>query len=451
MESDVFAPLEDAGVGRDDLYLAWDFTVASERNLSERMLSIRDRALDEIGEGASPPFEVQVVEENPDETIGRRITGTFTVPLFLTGTGEPGSRFELDEQGLPVRAETDFTASFVCNIGRSAFTADGSARPARPVVYGHGLLGAATQVNEAGQRNLADEHTMVLCGTNWIGMSADDVGNAISILQDVGRFPTLADRSQQGMLNMILLGRLMHAEDGFVSDPAFQVDGRPLIDTEEVYFYGNSQGAIMGGAVTAVSTEWTRAVLGVGAGNYSVLLQRSVDFDLYAEILAPAYPDPLDRTINIALIQMLWDRAETNGYVAHLTDDPYEGTPEHRVLWHIAFGDHQVANVASDTMARSAPGVLVHRPALRSGRSPDVDQIWGLDALPDGFEGSGLVYWDSGSPAPPVTNTPPRDGEDPHSDPRNSPVARRQISAFLAPDGRIVDVCDGAPCTATPG
>ena len=27
-----------------ELYLAWDFTVASERNLSERMLSIRDDA-----------------------------------------------------------------------------------------------------------------------------------------------------------------------------------------------------------------------------------------------------------------------------------------------------------------------------------------------------------------------------------------------------------------------
>ena len=35
-----------------DLFLAWDFTVASERNLSERMLSIRDQSLAALGDGA---------------------------------------------------------------------------------------------------------------------------------------------------------------------------------------------------------------------------------------------------------------------------------------------------------------------------------------------------------------------------------------------------------------
>lgn len=443
METNVFKPLEDAGADRGELYLAWDFTVASERNLSERMLSIRDRALEEIGDG-SPPFKVEAVVENPDPGLARRVIGTFTVPLFLTGAGEPGSRFELDEAGLPVRNENDFTASFMCNIPSSAAT-----EPARPVVYGHGLLGAGSQINEDGQLALATEHNMALCATNWIGMSADDVGNAVKTLGDLGNFPTMADRLQQGMLNTILLGRLMHADNGFTSDAAFQRDAQPLLDTDEVYFYGNSQGGIMGAATTAVSTEWTRAVLGVGAGNYSVLLQRSVDFDVYAAILKPAYPDPYDRTLGLALIQMLWDRGEANGYVQHLAGDPYEATPDHDVLWHIAFGDHQVANVGSDTMARTA-GVGVHRPALAGGRSPDVDPVWGTDDLADDFDGSGLVYWDSRAPAPPTTNTPPHEGEDPHSDPRNSEVARRQIDAFLRPDGRIIDVCDGAPCTAPP-
>ena len=32
----MFATLGDAGIARKDLYLAWDFTVASERGLSER-------------------------------------------------------------------------------------------------------------------------------------------------------------------------------------------------------------------------------------------------------------------------------------------------------------------------------------------------------------------------------------------------------------------------------
>src|SRR3546814_15364649 len=38
----LFAKLGKAGIARDSLYLAWDFTVASERNISERALHIRD-------------------------------------------------------------------------------------------------------------------------------------------------------------------------------------------------------------------------------------------------------------------------------------------------------------------------------------------------------------------------------------------------------------------------
>ena len=48
------------------------------------------------------------------------------------------------------------------------------------------------------------------------------------------------------------------------------------------------------------------------------------------------------------MIQMLWDRGEANGYAWHMTSDPYANTPLHTVLLHEAFGDHQVANVATE-------------------------------------------------------------------------------------------------------
>jgi hypothetical protein len=47
---DIFRRLKGAGIKRKSLYLAWDFTVASERSLSRRMLSIRDRAFAELGD-----------------------------------------------------------------------------------------------------------------------------------------------------------------------------------------------------------------------------------------------------------------------------------------------------------------------------------------------------------------------------------------------------------------
>ena len=57
-----------------------------------------------------------------------------------------------------------------------------------------------------------------------------------------------------------------------------------------------------------------------------------------------------------------------------------------------------------------------------------------------------LVYWDSGTPAPPTVNLPPTDGSDPHGKPRSQVIARDQKSAFF--DGTFVDTCGDDPCLA---
>ena len=75
-------------------------------------------------------------------------------------------------------------------------------------------------------------------------------------------------------------------------------------------------------------------------------------------------------------MQMLWDRGESNGYAAHIADHPLPGTPKHKVLIFEAFGDHQVANVATEVMARTV-GVKLRTPALAPGRSADREPFWG--------------------------------------------------------------------------
>ena len=120
--------------------------------------------------------------------------------------------------------------------------------------------------------------------------------------------------------------------DGAVANEAFQIDGKPAIDNERLFYYGGSQGGIMGGSLTAVSPDFDRGVLGVPGMNYSTLLQRSIDFDTYSVVMYAAYPDELERQLVLSMIQMLWDRAESNGYAHHMTDDPYPNTPPHEVL-----------------------------------------------------------------------------------------------------------------------
>jgi hypothetical protein len=444
-----FAALAAAGMDRSDLQLAWDFTVASTRSLSERMLSIRDTALAELAD-AAPEFTVTSSAPGTDDSnTALQIIGTYTVPNFLTNDGSPGNRFNYvdatDPDALPAQNGT-LQADFVCNV--SAATMNGT-EPAHLVEYGHGLLGDAGEIDAGNVRDFANEHNIVFCATYWAGLSSPDIGNAAATLAQIGNFPTVADRLQQGVLNQIFLGRLMTRHGGLSSLPELQrADGSLLIDTAHLDYDGNSQGGIMGIMLAAVSPDIERAVFGVPGINYSLLLPRSVDFTEYEAVFKPAYPNDLDRMIDINLLQMLWDRGEGAGYVQHVTADPYPGTPVKTVLLDVAFGDWQVSELAAMVAAR-AMTVTIHRPVAAEGRWQGVTAGWGLQTTTYPSSGSGIIVWDSGADPIPVEGVAPSTGRDPHGDPRSDADVRTQKAAFLF-DDTLIDVCNGAPCTADP-
>jgi hypothetical protein len=476
----LFRDLRRAKIKRKNLYLAWDFTVSTDENIAGRLLQIRDDAFAQLGDndlsdqqvaGAAPQFQLNSVQNftpAQDPEMARRIQGTFEVPCYLSPNCDPGGTFDLGADGLPGRNGT-YAADFNCGVPRTAIDAPG-ATPGRPQVYGHGLLGTSSQATSGDQQTLGQAHNFVICGTTTIGFSEGDVGNiATNVLTDLGNFPQVADRVQQGLLNTLFLGRLMITEDGFVSDDAFHVDDTdgstpPVIETSRLYYNGNSQGGIYGGAATAVAPDWTRASLGVPAMNYSVLLNRSVDFDVYKLFLDPTYPDPVTQQVALSMIQMLWDRGEPNGYAHRMTDEPLPHTPPHEVLLNVAFGDHQVTSWQADVEARTI-GARIHEPVVYNGRWPGVDVAWGIDPIESyPHTGSAIVYWDSGpirdnplpppdllgTDPPPIINIPNRSGEDPHSDPRVEPEEMQMVSDFLRPDAQsqITDTCGGEPCYA---
>jgi hypothetical protein len=441
------------------VYRRWSFTVASEQSLAGRMLHIRDDAFRALGDrnlrnlkvaGKAPAFTIDsVVDLTPaqDDRIARQVNGTMTVPCYLTNACAPGGEFTFSKQGAPEYHGTT-TAKFTCRIPRSAL--DPADPPqARPSLYGHGLLGSADEVNAGNVRSMANEHNFVFCATNWAGFSEDDLGNVVAAINDFSNFNTVADRMQQGFLNQLLLGRLMIHPQGLSANAAFQKNGRSVIDTRRLFYDGNSQGGIMGGGLTAVAPDYNRAVLGVPGMNYSTLLQRSVDFDVYSTLIYPAYPDESTRQLMFAVLQLLWDRGEANGYAQHITGDALPNTPAHTVLMHVAFGDHQVSDTTAEVEARTI-GAYGYRPVLDAGRSPwrRFQLIPSIGRFP--FKGSAIVMWDAGTPAPPITNTPNRGGDDPHSRPRSTVAARVQKSEFLKINGRVVDVCGGKACHTDP-
>ncbi len=472
----IFKSLRKAGIKRSDLYLAWDFTVASDENNYRRVLSMRDRAFAELGDdnladnviepgSAAPAFKVDSVETHSNPRIARYIKGSFTVPCFLKTTNTepdcgPGSIMDLDENGLPKRHGT-WEANMECIVPQVAVDTGGKMRP---MVFGHGLFGKADGVTGSVNPILAQDHEMLLCATDEIGMSGHDPVEVMKALFDLSKFKVLPDRLAQAIVNELYLARLMYHPQGLGTDPAFQKDSQSLINTEGVYYMGASQGGILGGALTAVSPDFIQASLLVGAMNYSNLLPRSVDFDLYAQFLYPSYPDHMSRPLLFGLMQMLWDRSEPNGYAHRMTDNPPPNTPKHNVTLQIALGDHEVTNFAAEVQARTV-GMATIDPAIDATRWPDYDALWDVPRIKPSeypYRGSNIVYFDGGpmrnsnpadpnssiigTPPPPFENIPNRLGQNPHGAPGGASMAVQMTSDFLQPNGYIDDVCAPKSC-----
>jgi hypothetical protein len=491
---DLFTTLAHAGIERKSLYLAWDFTVASEQSLAGRMLAIRDDAFHQLGDdnlkdmkvaGSAPQFTIgqvtdtlcengvpadQVTQglvggdcpDTPNDKIVRDVKGTMTVPCYLStpGCAPAHSNFVLGLDGRPTQIPGNvMKVDFECRIPKSAI--EQGAGKSRPSLYGHGLFGGYGEVRQGQLQDFGLEHNFTFCATDWAGMATADVPNVATILTDLSHFNTLADRVQQGMLNFLYLGRLMIHPDGLSTVAAFQDGkGKSLLDTRRLFYDGNSQGGIIGGALAAVAPDYNRATLGVPGMNYSTLLTRSTDFGQgnpptngeleYAWPLYTAYPNADERQLIFSLMQILWDRAEPDGYAQHMTGDPYPNTPAHEVMLMNALGDHQVAPVTTDVEARTIGAKLLKRPAEDPGRNADVTPHYGIPAwskLP-AKGASTLVIWDSGADVPPTTNTSPQTGADPHEHPRRTKENRAMKSAFLSIDSKVVDTCGPHPCYA---
>lgn len=459
----IFTALAHAGIARANLYEAWDFTVGSEKSLTSRLLAIRNHAFAQLGDtnladgvvqGHAPAFTVTSSSELSPQV--RDVQGTFVVPCYLitcgpsAGTGFHYSSHALD--ALPTQIPGNVaTAQFDCIVPSSA----GNPTPARISLYGHGLLGSRTEVETSYLQTVASTYNIVFCATDWWGLAQGDVSNDISALKNLNGFPGVVDRLQQGVLNFLYLGRLMDNPAGLASDMHFQVAGHSALDTSHLYYDGNSQGGIEGGLTTAVSPDVRRAVLGVTGLDYGgLLLQRSTDFADYKPFLYGSYPDLSLHPLILDLMQQLWDRGDPDGYAQFMTSDPLPDTPSHVVLMQTAYGDHQVSMYAAAVEARTI-GAAVEQPALdlNTNRVRDKNLFYGLPAIRSyPFSGSAWVIWDSGPgrvQPPPVTNTPPVDSStniDPHEDVRRTPAAQAQLSAFLEPNGAVVQECSGRPC-----
>ncbi len=431
--ADVLDAIDAAGISADDVIVAWDFTVASDANVHRDMIAARDRAVAAL---ATHPQKVTIVTDATADGF-RRITGTLDAPLFLTQDGKitPGTKIARDADGLPA-LQGFYQIPFSAIIPACASTA---LAPVGMVIYGHGLLGDSTEATGGVQRATANELCMAFVGTDMRGMSEQDLPAVARALNEVSKADEVMEVIEQGLVNHIALVRAMRTT--FATD-IFVEGQKSLVDPAKVFYYGLSQGAIMGTGVMAWEPTVIKGVLGVGAANYSMLLDRSADWPTYRAILSGAYPDALDITLAVSLFQMRWDKTEGSGVTQSVLLGN-EGNPPKQLLLQIALSDEQVPNVGSYWWARTMKVPVV---------GPSPTQPWGLvvQQSPIVQGASALVIMDGGAAAPPTTNLPaPAVEPSMHDLTRTQAATRRQIKDFFG-TGTIVNECAGA-CTCQSG
>ncbi len=465
------------GVNRSELQLAFDFHVQSESQQTRQIIAMRDQAYAWIAAQLALPgtqlFTVSSTQTNdcanPTVHIWRRIAGTFQSPLFLTAV--PGSsgapQHSVDANDIPVQNGTmnaAFTISVPCSV-----LEPGGGPPLHPLVLGHGLFGRGTdmidgvpiQVTNA----LADPTSGVtgtwryIAGaTDWRGLSNQDlvwVANSIIGLGVAGsqlnNYPAFPDRLRQGMLNTLVLTRLMKLGH-FNVHPSFQTPSAVGVfpgPSAEVYYYGISLGGIMGTYLAGLTPDVEKFHVDVPAIDFNLLLQRSTQFSTFELIIQGiGIVDPMQTLMGLALQHELWVSAEPASVVTHVTglvDPPLAGVGAKQMMMSVAWLDKQVSNQAAEMMARSL-GIGNLEGSL----------VTGFQGIPEvtGPQTSAMTIWSTGSfdlwnPAhqqyiPALANLIPSNVCDPHGGRPQIRAGVQQMLDFLQPGGVIHTTCTGA-------
>jgi len=418
----IFATLAQQGIARDSVSLAWDVTTASDADATGHLMAMRDQALAMVDQLSWTI--TQRTDTGSDAQRVRELVGTFQVPSYLTDDSLTGTLLT-DASGAPMLRDGLGSANFVIEIPACAAAATA---PLPVLIYGHGLFGDAQSELDTGyQRQLGQDLCMVQVATDWIGLSMADLGTvAGTVFPDFNQLHILTDRLQQAHVNAQVLTRLVLTR--MKDDPALALNGTPVTDGTAAYYFGISDGGIQGGTYMALSQDVTRGALNVPGAEWSLLLFRSFDFAQLVALLNVNLPDPLDQQLLVSLFQPEFDFTDPAGFVPHIA------APK-QILVQEGIGDAQVTNLSTRVLARelALPGLDLEQP------------VYGITAASAPLA-SAYTQYDLGEPLPPANDTPPPSDNAVHDQLRTLVPVEAQLKAFLAPNGSVIDVCNGAPC-----
>ena len=314
--------------------------------------------------------------------------------------------------------------------------------------------------------------------TDWRGLALGLTGpDALNILFNVigtpatgnrfNTFETLPHRLKQGMVNTLVLSRMM--KSGFFNrlEELQRVPGDPSSGVfepdNEMFYFGVSLGGIYGAMYAGLNQDTIRHNVDVPAMNFSLLEQRSTQFPVFLDLLKQVgLTNPMELALLLGVQHEIWVSAEAAGYIRNITgtvDATLPDTPPKKMLVTVAWLDKQVSNQATNIFSRSMgiPNIVGSVQAGMPGL-PDVaaDAGSGATGLDSAMHIYDTGFFDIFDPAqepvlPALANLIPSSKCDPHGTARLSiPASIEQLGTFLQPGGQIFNFCDGVCDAMTP-
>ena len=430
---DALDALEAAGVARDQLLVAWDFTVDDDATTIHDALKARDVALAAMGPGGSN-LTYTVTSDvtgtvNGDPRIARRIELDFEVPAV---TAPDLAGFYRDGNG-EVMVTGTMTAHAFIELPPCATSANGKSGV---LIYGHGFFGSLQEARSAEYLRdiMSSDGCLIVAATLWTGMSQDDIPNALIALNDLNQGWGFGERIFQGIINNIALEELMRNK---LADELLTDSGGSLVDAPHTFFLGISMGHILGSVFMAYDPAIVHGVLHVGAANWSLLFERSDKWSVYGVPLKGSYKNLLEADIMEQVLEMEMEPADGSSVAG--IDIP--NTQPKSLLMMTSLHDAQVPNLAGFYQARSL-GLTLLSPS-------SVITPYGFDGKATDLTRAYVIVDEHPSPEPPTDNEVINFDNNAHENPRRRAGLQEMMKLFWG-YGTAMQTCTG-PCDCAAG